>query len=32
MSYLYEHKKDRKGQEYIEITGYEGTIRHLSVP
>lgn len=32
MSYLYEHKKDRKCQEYIEITGYEGTIRHLSVP
>ena len=32
MSYLYEHKKDRNGQEYIEITGYEGTIRHLSVP
>lgn len=32
MSYLYEHKKDRKGQEYIEITGYEGTVRHLSVP
>ena len=32
MSYLYEHKKDRKGNEYIEITGYEGTIRHLSVP
>ena len=32
MSYLYEHKKDRKGIEYIEITGYEGAIRHLSVP
>ena len=32
MSYLYEHKKDRKGNEYIEIAGYEGTIRHLSVP
>lgn len=32
MSYLYEHKKNRKGQEYIEMIGYEGTIRHLSVP
>lgn len=32
MSYLYEHKKDRKGNEYIEITGYEGTIRHLTIP
>lgn len=32
MSYLYEHKKNRKGQKYIEMIGYEGTIRHLSVP
>lgn len=32
MSYLYERKKNRKGQEYIEMIGYEGTIRHLSVP
>ena len=32
MSYLYEHKKDRKGNEYIEITGYEGEVRHLVMP
>ncbi len=32
MSYLYEHKKDRKGTEYIEITGYEGGVRHLVIP
>lgn len=32
MSYLYERKKNRKGQEYIEMIGCEGTIRHLSVP
>ncbi len=32
MSYLYEHQKDRKGTEYIEITGYEGGVRHLVIP
>lgn len=32
MAYLYEHKKDRKGHEYIEITGYEGAIRHVAIP
>ena len=32
MAYIYEHKKDRKGNEYIEITGYEGAIRHLTIP
>ena len=32
MPYLYESKKDRKGNEYIEITGYEGEVRHLVIP
>lgn len=32
MAYLYEHKKDCRGNEYIEITGYEGAIRHLTIP
>lgn len=32
MAYIYEHKKDRRGNEYIEITGYEGAIRHLTIP
>ena len=32
MAYCYEKKTDRKGNIYIEITGYEGSIRHLVIP
>lgn len=32
MAYCYEKKTDRKGNIYIEITGYEGGIRHLVIP
>ena len=32
MAYCYERKTDRKGNIYIEITGYEGSIRHLVIP
>lgn len=32
MAFLYEHKIDRRGNEYIEITGYEGAVKYLLVP
>ena len=32
MAYCYEKKTNRKGNIYIEITGYEGSIRHLVIP
>jgi hypothetical protein len=32
MSYLYEIKTDRKGEKFVEITGYEGRIRSLNIP
>ena len=32
MAFCYQRCTDRKGNEYIEITGYEGSVRHLAVP
>ena len=32
MGISYQKRKDRKGKEFIEITGFEGTVRCLSVP
>ena len=32
MAFCYQRCTDRKGIEYIEITGYEGKVRHLAVP
>ena len=31
MAYTYERKTDRRGAEYIEITGYEGSSRQLTI-
>ena len=32
MSLLYEHKRDKKGNEYIAVTGYEGELPALIIP
>ncbi len=32
MPLLYEHKRDKKGSEYIAVTGYEGEVSALIIP
>ena len=32
MGICYQHCRDRRGKEYIEITGFEGKVRSLSIP
>lgn len=32
MPLLYEHKRDKKGNEYIAVTGYEGELSALIIP